>query len=204
MDLVLVRHAEPVRLTAADTGGTPADPSLTDRGYEQAERLAAWLAHERFDAIYTSSKARAIETASPIEARLGLTPVVDDGWLEYDARSHDYIPMEEMRATKDPRLEAMYSGDWSSFGDADPDLFRRQVADALDRTIAKHGGQRVLIVCHGGVINVAVALVAGLDRDLWFEPDYTSISRIVASRGGVRSVVSVNETAHLFATRDIP
>ncbi len=202
MDLVLVRHAEPVRLTAIDTGGTPADPSLTVRGREQAVSLAAWLRHESFDAIYTSSKARAIETAAPVAEAIGLDPVVDDGWLEYDARSHDYIPMEEMRATKDPRLEAMYSGDWSSFGDADPDLFRIQVSDALDRTIAKHGGERVLVVCHGGVVNVAVALVVGLDRDLWFEPDYTSISRIVASRSGVRSVISVNETAHLIATRN--
>ncbi len=202
MDLVLVRHAEPVRLTMADTGGTPADPSLTDRGRDQAARLAEWLARESFDALYTSSKARAIETAAPVAAKLGLDPVIDDGWLEYDARSHDYIPMEEMRATKDPRLAAMYSGDWSSFGDADPDVFRIQVAEALERTIAKHGGERVLVVCHGGVINVALALVLGLERDLWFEPDYTSISRVVASRGGVRSVVAVNETGHLVATRD--
>ena len=202
MDLVLVRHAEPVRLTVADTGGAPADPSLTDRGRDQARRLADWLAHESFDVVLTSSKARAIETAEPVAARLGAMPTIDDGWLEYDAASHDYIPMEEMRATKDPRLEAMYAGDWTSFGNADPARFRLQVAEALDRTIAGHGGQRVLVVCHGGVINVALALVAGLDRHLWFEPDYTSLSRVMASRRGVRSVVSINETAHLYARRD--
>lgn len=204
MDLVLVRHAEPVRLTSADTRGAPADPSLTEQGRAQSERLAAWLAHERFDVILTSSKARAIETAAPVAAVVGVAPVIDDGWLEYDARADDYIPMEELRANGDPRVQAMADGRWEEFGAEHPDVFRAQVAAALDRTIADHPGRRVLVVCHGGVINVAIALVAGLDRHLWFEPGYTSISRIVASRVGVRSVVSINDTAHLVATRERP
>ena len=39
MELVLVRHAEPVRIDEGDVEG-PADPGLTARGIEQAERLA--------------------------------------------------------------------------------------------------------------------------------------------------------------------
>jgi probable phosphoglycerate mutase len=202
MDLVLVRHAEPVRLTSEDTLGAPADPGLTALGHAQANRLADWLAPESFDVLLTSSKQRAIETAAPVAAALGLDPSVDDGWLEYDSQSDDYIPTEELRATKDPRFQAMIDGRWQEFGAEHPDVFRAQVSEALDRTIDAHAGQRVLVVCHGGVINVAVALVLGLDRHLWFEPGYTSISRIVASRRGVRSVTSVNETSHLFATRD--
>jgi broad specificity phosphatase PhoE len=57
-------------------------------------------------------------------------------------------------------------------------------------------------VCHGGVVNVALASVLNLERELWFDPGYTSISRIVASRSGVRSVASVNDRAHLMATRE--
>jgi probable phosphoglycerate mutase len=202
MDLVLVRHAQPVRLTHADTGGAPADPALTDEGHQQAKRLAAWLAHERFDVLLTSSKRRAIETAAPIAERLGLAPVVDDGWLEYDAQAGDYIPMEEMRANRDPRLQLMADGRWAEFGGTSPEDFVAQVGAALDRTIADHPSQRVLVVCHGGVINVALAIVAGIDRHLWFDPGYTSISRIVAARSGPRSIVSINETAHLIAIRE--
>ena len=40
----------------------------------------------------------------------------------------------------------------------------------------------------------------GLDQPLWFDPGYTSISRMAASRTGIRSVSSLNETAHLHAT----
>ena len=39
--------------------------------------------------------------------------------------------------------------------------------------------------------------VLGLDRVLYFEPDYTSISRVLVSRAGTRSIRSLNETAHL-------
>ena len=65
------------------------------------------------------------------------------------------------------------------------------------RCIDTHPGEQVGVVCHGGVINVYVGLVLGIEKPLWFEPGYTSISRIAASRKGVRSVVTLNETAHL-------
>ena len=57
-------------------------------------------------------------------------------------------------------------------------------------------------MCHGGVINVALAIVLGLDQPLWFDPHYTSLSRMVASRTGVRSLASLNERAHLDARRE--
>ena len=201
MELVLVRHAEPVRVDASMTNGAPADPTLTPRGNEQAERLASWLAHERFDAIVVSPKLRAIETAAPIAQRVGMTPVVNDGLAEYDRNAEEYIPIEELRATKDPRFQAMIDGRWQEHGGDDPDDFRRRIETALNDIVDSYSGQRVLAVCHGGVINYALALVMQLDRHLWFTPDYTSISRIVAARSGVRTVVSVNETAHLYATR---
>jgi probable phosphoglycerate mutase len=59
----------------------------------------------------------------------------------------------------------------------------------------------VAAVCHGGVINVALGSVLDIRPPLWFEPGYTSMSRMLASRGGVRSVASLNELAHLKATR---
>ena len=42
----------------------------------------------------------------------------------------------------------------------------------------------------------------GIDRLMFFFPDYTSVSRVRASRSGVRGLVSINETSHLrFANR---
>jgi probable phosphoglycerate mutase len=71
------------------------------------------------------------------------------------------------------------------------------VVDAIDTVAMSHPGKRVAIVCHGGVINAYTSSVLGLDDLLWFEPGYTSISRLLVSRHGVRSVHSLNETGHL-------
>ncbi len=200
MDLLWVRHGEPERI--APGSGVPANPGLTADGRDQARRLAEWLAHEPVDAVVSSPLRRALETAAPIAAAHRLDVRVVDGLIEYDAHSDHYIPMEELRATDDPRLQAMYDGDWESFGAESTTVFRARIGAAVDQLIADYPGQRVVAVCHGGVINVAMAIALDLDRALWFEPHYTSLSRMRASRTGVRSVASINERAHLVARRD--
>ena len=196
MELVFVRHGEGMDAIA--------DPELTSRGHTQANRLADWLRHERFDTLIVSPKRRALETAAPLAVALGLTPIIDDELIEYDRNADHYIPIEEMRANKDPRLTAMINGSWEELGGEPPEVFRARISAALDRIIDEHAGERVLAVCHGGVTNLALAIVAGLDRHLWFEPAYSSISRIAASRRGIRSVVSINETGHLIGERTSP
>jgi 2,3-bisphosphoglycerate-dependent phosphoglycerate mutase len=201
MDIAFVRHAEPVRTPAGSVAG-PADPGLTDRGVEQTRRLADWLAGERVDAVLSSPMRRARETAAPIATAHGLDVEIVDGLVEYDSQSADYIPMDELQASGDPRWLAMVEGRWEEFG-ADPaPVFKARVADAVEAIVSRHPGQRVVAVCHGGVVNCALATILGIDRYLWFQPAYTSISRVVASRSGLRSLASLNEHAHLEATRD--
>jgi 2,3-bisphosphoglycerate-dependent phosphoglycerate mutase len=200
VELLLIRHAEPVRIASGEATG-PADPGLTERGVDQARRLAAWLAVEGVDAIVTSPLRRARETAAPLGDALGLEPVVVDGISEYDAHSDEYIPIEELRALKDDRWQATIEGRWADVGGVDPIEFQRQVVPAVDGLIASHPGQTVAAFSHGGVVNVYLAHVLGIDRLLWFHPEYTSISRVHAARSGPKSVATVNETAHLVATR---
>ncbi len=203
MELLLVRHGEPVRIEAGEVDG-PADPQLTERGRDQATRLAAWLAADGVDAIVTSPLRRARETAAPLAAALGIEPEVDAGLSEYDATAGHYIPIEELREKKDERWYATIEGRWADVGGVDPHEFQRQVVPAFDALIERHAGQRVAVMTHGGVINVFLAHVLGIERLLWFHPEYTSISRVHASRTGSRSVATVNETAHLVASRDEP
>ena len=194
MELVLVRHAEPVRVEGGDR---PADPHLTARGYAQADCLAAWLAEEPVDHLVTSPLVRAVETGAPIAAALGLEPDVVAGVAEWDAGNHEYIPVEELKRLQDERWFAMIEGRWAQAGGIDPVAYRNQVVDAVEGVIERFPAQRVVVVCHGGAINAYLGHVAGIDRPLWFEPAYASISRVAASRNGVRSVVSVNETGHV-------
>jgi probable phosphoglycerate mutase len=197
MELLVIRHAEPVRVTAEESGGAPADPQLTTRGRGQADRLGDWLGAEGVDHVVSSPLRRATETAAPLAARLGLDVAIDDQLCEYDANADSYIPIEELREAKDERWQAMIEGRWQDFGGEAPEKFRTRIVTRLDAVIEGHPGERVAVVCHGGVINVYLATLLGIDRHLWFDPGYTSISRVRASRTGARSIGSINELAHL-------
>lgn len=202
MQLLLIRHAEPVRIAPGEGGGGPVDPELTARGRDEAQRLTAWLSCEQIDAVFTSPLKRARETAAPLARAHGLVAEVRDELTEYDSRADHYIPAEELKAGRDDRWQAMLDGRWEEFGGEPPERFRERVVPALDGIVASFPGGRVAVVCHGGVINVYLGALLALDRLLWFEPGYTSISRVAAARTGPRSVVSLNETAHLVGVRD--
>ena len=185
MELLLIRHARPVR---AEVEHGPADPVLSELGHAQARALALWLADEQIDAIYVSPMRRARETAAPLEVALGMVATVDEGIAEYDRESSEYIPVEELRAEGDER--------WKQLPE-DPDTFQQGVVDAIDRIIERHPSQRVALVCHGGVINVYCARIVQSPLTMFFLPGYTSISRVFAASSGERSIHSLNETAHL-------
>jgi 2,3-bisphosphoglycerate-dependent phosphoglycerate mutase len=201
VELLLIRHAEPVRIAEGEVEG-PADPGLTARGRVQAERLSAWLATEQIDAIVTSPARRARETAAPLATALGIEPEIDEGVSEYDAASGSYIPIEELREAKDERWFATIEGRWADVGGVDPHEFQARVIPAVDALIERHPGQNLAVVAHGGMINVYLAQVLGLSRVLWFHPEYTSISRVRAARTGEKSLCTLNETAHLIGIRD--
>jgi probable phosphoglycerate mutase len=197
VELVLVRHALPERREVSDG---PADPELSPDGHAQAEHMARYLGAEHIDAVYTSPLRRAVQTAAPLAHVTGLDPVVVEDVAEYDRHSSEYIPLEELKAAGDPRFHELTGG---ILDGTDPfEEFEQRVTDALERIVADHAGHTVVVVCHGGVINVYLASILGLPTDPpgFFYPNYTSIHRVAASRSGVRSVITVNETSHLRNT----
>ncbi len=174
-----------------------ADPELAPDGLVQAAKMATYLSGEAIAAIYVSPLRRAMETAAPLAELTGLTPIIDDDISEFDRNSNEYVPIEELRGTNDPRWLKMVRGEWEE-GHDHPDLFRRRVVAACERIISAHSGERVVAVCHGGVINQYLAHILGIQTQLgFFYPQYTSIHRVVASREGLRSLATLNEVAHL-------
>jgi broad specificity phosphatase PhoE len=195
MELLLIRHALPERVEADE--GTAADPPLDDLGRRQAAALADWLAGERVVVLLVSPMRRAGETAAPVAERLGLEPVVVDGLAEHDRDSNWYIPIEELRASGDPRWQAYLEEHWGVDPGTDPDGFRAGVVRTVVEVIAGNPGKRVAAVAHGGVINSYVAHVLQTPTAGVFEPAYTSITRILAASTGQRMVKSMNEAGHV-------
>src|SRR3954453_4351481 len=126
MELLLIRHAEPIKIVDADG---PADPVLHERGRMQAERLAEYLAEERLEGLFSSPMKRAQETAEPVAVVHNLPIGVDGELAEFAREPPSYIPVEELQATKDERWLAMVEGRFDEF-DTDPEVFKAGVVRA--------------------------------------------------------------------------
>jgi 2,3-bisphosphoglycerate-dependent phosphoglycerate mutase len=199
MQLLLIRHARPARIEGRAGG---ADPALDEVGREQAKHLAEYLASETIHAVYASPMRRAVETAAPLAAELGVEVSLEPDITEFDVAAETYIPAEELKAAGDMRWRAGATVDeWPA--DCEPlEVFHSRVVAGIDRIIARHPGQTVAVVCHGGVISRYGSAILGLPwEQIWFfYPLYTSVSRIAANRSGVRTIVSLNEVGHLRGT----
>lgn len=187
MELILIRHGRPERSEAT------ADPHLSPLGHEQAARAARWLADDAIDAVWSSTMRRAIQTAEPFAAQAGHQIRQHPGIVEFDQASGVYIPTEELKRENFALWQSMATGGHG----VDMGAFQARVVKAMEEIVAAHPGHKVAVFCHGGVINVWTAHVLGMKPRVFFEADYTSINRFVCARQGQRSVVSLNERAHL-------
>ena len=192
MELILVRHALPERQQVSSGS---ADPPLSSLGLQQAAKAAQWLAAQKLDTVYSSPMLRAKQTAQAYTALSGHALQFHEGIAEFDRHTSSYIPMEELKRTDYPAWKAFVEGRYNE--EVDILAFQDTVVRALESIIARHQGERVVVFCHGGVINVWAAHVLQMLPRLFFEPQYTSIHRFLCARTGERNVVSLNETAHL-------
>ena len=193
VQLLVIRHGLPNRVELAEGR---ADPHLSEEGIRQAEALAKYLASEDIHAVYASHLTRAIQTAEPLAAALGLEIGIEHDVAEFDRDASSYIPFEEFDRNS-PEFQAIVTGDYTAIGGPDPAHFRQTIIDAFERMIAAHPSQNIAVVCHAGVINAYFASILGIDKAIFFGPQYTSVNRVLASSKGARGVHSLNETAHL-------
>lgn len=201
MEFILVRHALPLRVENSDT---IADPSLSPIGLEQARRLADWLGCEPINRIVSSPKRRAVETASPLAEVLGLDVEVIQEFSEIDRSSGTYIPVEELRKENHPIYQKMKARQWDDLGYMDPETFWQEVQTAFVRLQENcQEDDTVVVVSHGGTVNAITTHVIELGTMFFFEPAYTSITRLRTNNWtGTLRLATLNETTHLHALRD--
>ena len=195
MELVIVRHARPVREEREDHEG-PADPPLSTHGMAQARRVAEFLHPEGIDHVVASSMTRAHQTAQPLAELIGVDIELRDDLREVDQHRSVYIPQEEMTA-EDPFVQEMMKDPLSIF-DGDFEGFRDRVVAGFDEVIAANGGKTVAVFCHGMVMAVYLQSLWSLGDPWRNQPAYTGIHRVTASSTKpMRSVRSLNETGHV-------
>ncbi len=207
-ELFLIRHADAI--PEADEiipGGIYDDLPLSRGGREQALALAERLKSLSFNAAYSSPLRRCQETAAPLLEYLRLPLKIVPGIKEIRLGNPFPLPtdgsnLEELtRALQARQVEIVRlaggTGRWDAIPDSEPSReFRRRVVEAIDGIARQHQGERVLIFCHGGVINAYLAEVLGLEKDFFFPAANTSIS-VVRASSQQRVIYVINDLAHL-------
>lgn len=201
MQILLVRHALPERIEPGSanpelTNSTPANPDLTDLGRQQAQSVIAAAEGLGVSSIVASPMARAVQTGEPLAQHLGLDIATDRDLAEYDFGLPVYIPIHEAKTAAPETYHRILAGHLPDYVDAE--AFSTRAQTGMQRVIDAHThDQTIAVFCHGGVVNVWLQHLLGLDRPLVFPIDYASVSRVLVSRDGRTRVASVNETAHV-------
>ncbi len=197
MELLVIRHARPVRGEGSD--GRPADPDLSDLGRQQAEITAELLVAEGVDHVVSSTMKRALSTAEPLAERLDIEVEALDDLRESDHRASVYVPAEEF-SKDDPATAHFFDPEANLHALIFPDgyeEFCERVQRGFDHVIDTNQSQRVAVFCHGMVTAVYLQMLLGYQDPFAVMVDYCGITRIAASSEGQRTVRSVNETQHV-------
>ena len=165
-DLILIRHGETeFNREGRFQGGI--DVPLNEHGRRQAERLAAQLAHERIDALHCSDLLRARQTAAPTAAALGLPMQPDARLREQGFGVLEGLTFAEARERQPAALAvwARHQADSAPPGGETVRAFHDRVVAAVRDIAARHAGQRIAVVTHGGVLDMLWRAAHGLPLD---------------------------------------
>lgn len=200
-DVLLVRHGQTAPMATGNyprTGTGQGDPDLSERGFRQAAAVAERLAGSGIQAIYVSSLIRTRQTAAPLVERTGLAPFVVPELREVQLGEWEGGEFRRRLEHRDPlMLELLRTGRWSlAPGGEDDGAFAERVRAGLLTVQGAHPGQRVVVICHGGVIGQAIALATGCGPMAFAQSDNGSITQLIM-HSDAWVVRRYNDTTHL-------
>jgi 2,3-bisphosphoglycerate-dependent phosphoglycerate mutase len=203
-ELIIVRHGQQdIDYANAPRVADMIDPPLSAVGRQQAVIVGQRFANQPVDVVYASPLLRALHTGEAIAGHHGLTPIIDDDlrevetWrgLPQDKASSEVIGQAKMNGLR-ARMARERSWDIYPHSERSSE-FRNRVITSIESIAASHEGERVVIACHGGVINAYVGYVLGLDADMWFRPSHTAVNVVRVGSHGRRVVASIGDINHL-------
>ena len=201
--LYLVRHGESdfgSTRTTPSPRGDQWDPPLGERGREQADQLAGRLRAMPEPAVVASSPLlRARETAAAYAEPAGIEVRIDDDLAEAHLGAWEGMSFEEILSTDEQMLHRVRNQEpiWRHApGVEQLGPFRARVRTAVERLLAAHPEGNVVVFCHGGVINAYIAQLLGVDHEMFFVPENTSLNSVVVA-GEHRRVRFLNDALHL-------
>jgi probable phosphoglycerate mutase len=202
--LCLVRHGETAWNAEGRVQGQ-LDIPLNTTGRSQARAVAAALAGEAFDAIWSSDLVRVQQTAEPTAQLLK-----KEVRLSKELRERHY---GEFQGITYAEAKVRLPEDYARFRDKDLDFdfrtgeslkdFSRRSLSVVGKLIAENPGKSLLVFTHGGVLEMLYrhATGRGLQSPRDFEIPNAGLNRLSVEQGTWR-VLAWADIHHLSAALD--
>jgi len=201
-EILLIRHGQQDVDLRAATVGEWIDPPLSEQGRLQARLLGEALSLKRVDAVFASKLRRAVETASEIARHQKIDVEYLDDLREVEVfrdvppakTALEFLGKELLEAVRERMLNER---NWDVYPLSESSYdFKKRAVNAVETAIAKNAGERIAIVCHGGVINAYLGHIIGSRYDMFFRPAHASVNIVVCGEGR-RILRLLNDTHHL-------
>jgi len=199
--LIAIRHGETAWNTEGRIQGYT-DIPLNATGQWQARQTAQAVAHETVAAIYSSDLVRAFATAQAIADSTGAplhpTPQLRERHFGlFEGKTFQQIeaetPEQALRWRKrDPDFAPEGGGESLT-------ALQQRIARAVDTFAARHIGQQIVLVAHGGVMDILYRLAthAELQAPRTWQLGNAAINRLLWSTGSGLTLVGWGDIRHL-------
>lgn len=193
--LTIVRHGQ----TSANLDGVwhgSINTPLTDHGHRQAAAVGEHIAthYTPITQVYASPLDRAHHTARAIADPLGLAPVIDEALVEYDLGEWEGMTFQHLFEEKRLFHHMAQDPHFAPHGGETPRQVGDRLAGALERISARHPGERVVVVSHGGALSIAFGVL--------LDGDYASWRRMMKNCAITELALSPEPSLHTFNAID--
>ena len=211
-ELILIRHGETDWNRELRFQGQ-VDVPLNATGHEQARRLARRLTEEAVaaDHLVSSDLVRTRQTAAPVLGallpQLHIDTLTDPGLREQDFGLVDGMRVQDI---KDQHPEAWaqwlrFQADGGMPGGETTRQFHTRVMAARHRLAQQHAGQTLVVVTHGGVLDMVWRTARGLGLEGPRQSDIPNAAlNRVRLRGDAIDILHWADTRHLDGLPDQP
>jgi len=195
--ILLVRHGETAHSARGLCYGK-LDVALSPTGFEQAAQTAQLIKSFKPQAIYSSPRLRALDTAAAINTACGLDVIIDDNLAELDFGDFEGLSYEEAEL-KYPDLYQQWMMHPTNIQFPNGESYAQmsdRVIEFVTQLASSHIGQTIVTVAHGGVNRIVLAQTLGLKSE-W-------IFRLEQSYGAINCIDYYDDTPVLRTMNWVP
>jgi probable phosphoglycerate mutase len=200
LELYLIRHGQTDYSRENRFCGS-IDPPLNDVGLRMATAFGAAYAGLEWNAIYSSPRQRARQTAEALASRTNVEIHTEDGLAEIAYGEWEGLRHEEVKE-RWPEAYAYWSADVASRGTPGGETafgVAARAAPVLERLRARHESGRVLLVSHKATIRILVCALVGLDVRLFrdrLSQGVAAVTRFEIKKTGAQ-LIQLGDVSHL-------